>query len=281
MKIKALLVISFAFIGWSAQAQKGLSIEVFAQPGLTMGGEFDVDTKNGNGNPNWIALEKKSTVGVSAGFNLNYFFMDRIGVSVGLGYSHQGQDYKDYTESVNLLGFTTTSVYSRSVSLNYLKVPLQLHYVSAPDKAVSLSLAAGFYVGVLIGYEDKNEFLSGNFSSSSIASGSTVTESGSNALGSYSTSNSLSGKPYNSTDFGGLFGAGVQFRLSENVSLPIMLNYSIGFSDVKNKSSVVIDPNNGTDLYWQQGYSNSPNQTLAWHNSQLGIMLGLKIRLTH
>ena len=93
MKTKALLIISFAFIGWSAQAQKGLSIEVFAQPGLTMGGEFDVDKNNDNNNPNWIALEKKSTIGVGAGFNLNYFFMDKIGVSVGLGYSHQGQDY--------------------------------------------------------------------------------------------------------------------------------------------------------------------------------------------
>ena len=70
MKTKTLLVISLAFIGLSAKAQKGLSVEVYAQPGLTQGGEFDVDKNNGGGNANYTPLDKKATIGVAAGVDV-------------------------------------------------------------------------------------------------------------------------------------------------------------------------------------------------------------------
>ncbi len=281
MKTRVLLLTLFTLIGWNAKAQKGFSVEIFAQPGLTMGGEYDVDKSNGIGNPSYDALSKKSTVGVGAGVNMGYFFMQEVGVSVGLGYAHQGQNYKDYTQSFDVLGTSYSATLTRTVSLNYLKIPVQIHFVSAPDKAISFTMAAGFYVGLLLGYDDENKG-SGNFgSSSAIAKGSSYDVSSSSTFGTSSSSRTFSGKPYNSTDFGGLIGAGLQFRLSDNVSLPIMLNYQIGFSDIKNKSSVLVgNGNTTTDFYWEdQGGSSSPNKNLAFRNSMLGLMIGLKFTL--
>ncbi len=70
---------------------------MFANPGMTRRGEYDVKVNNGIGTPMFVALNKKATISVGAGVNMGYFFTNMLGVSVGLGYSHQGQNYKDYT----------------------------------------------------------------------------------------------------------------------------------------------------------------------------------------
>ena len=102
LKSKSLLFILSAFIGLNATAQRGFNIEVIAQPGLTMGGEYDVPTTDPNNYSNsFTAMKKKITIGLNAGAAASYYFIDKMGVSVGMSYAHQGQNYKDYNYTVS------------------------------------------------------------------------------------------------------------------------------------------------------------------------------------
>jgi hypothetical protein len=278
MKKELMLLIALVTISVATYAQKGLNIEIHAQPGMTMGGDFQVPTDNSNSN-SYVSPGKSFTLGMNTGASVGYNFNDKVGVSLGLLFSHQGQNYKSFTYTVSD-NFTEY----RSVSLNYLKIPILFNFVSAPEKSVSFTCSAGFYLGFLTGYKDETWYTYSDGSrDDNLANGSTLVETYTPNTGTSSTDNAaFLSKPYKSADFGGILAVGLQFKLSDKIVMPLMLNYQIGFSDVKNESSEYTQSNSSdANLYWQSfgGGSGNPNSTLSYHNSSLGIKIGLKILL--
>ncbi|NVN95466.1 MAG: outer membrane beta-barrel protein [Bacteroidetes bacterium] len=273
MKRKLFFILLLALGAGNIYAQKGLSLEIIAQPGISFGGEFDV-LQNLTSTNSWTAMDKSLTTNMNMGAELGYNFDDKMGVSIGMLYSHQGQNFSDYSWTYN----NEQYVFKRSVSLNYLKIPIQFNYISTPVKNMSFIFSTGFYLGFLLSYTDENTFQYPNEPIQIItANGTTCTQTNGTKTESAAFVN---GNPFNSFDFGGILSAGLQFKLSDKIFLPLMLNYQIGFSDVKNQASQFTQSNSSNaELFWQGSNNNSPNATLPYHNSSLGLKIGLKITL--
>ena len=244
-----------------------------------MGGKYEVPGDLTSSDPGWVALKKSFTFGIDAGASFGYNFSETMGVSLGLLYSKQGQHYKDYTWTIG----NDNATWKRKVALNYLKIPLQLNYIINPGEKISFTVSAGFYLGFLLGYNDENKAIASDGSGfTATAKGDTYSQTYTDSGGS-STDRSaafISGKPYKSTDFGGLIGAGLQFKLSDKISIPIGLMYQIGFVDIKNKAcQYTQNSSNNAQLFWQNSNTDSPNATLSYHNSSLELKIGLKINL--
>ena len=251
MKRKVILMGLLASIGLMANAQKGINIEAFVQPGLSFGGEYDVPSDNSTYST-YVALPKKSTLGLIAGASFGYYFTNKVGASVGLGYAHQGQNY-DKETYIDQYG--NAHSFTKSVSLNYLKVPFQFHFVTSSDKAISFALGAGFYFGYLLSYTDETKTESSIGAITTKASGShiTTTVSGSNSPyfpNSSSSGTFSNGKPFWPIDFGLAIGAGLQFRVSDKISIPLMLNLQQGITNVKNRICYYTDSKGSTNDYW-------------------------------
>ena len=229
--------------------------------------EFDFDKHR------VISMKKSFTFGMDAGASFGYNFADEMGVSMGLFYSKQGQRYKDYTW---ILG-SDFATWSRSVSLNYLKIPMQFNYILHPKQKISFTASAGFYLSFLLGYVDKNSLIASDGSDiTATAKGKTYTMSDGSSS---ETADFKNGKPYKSADFGFLLGAGVQFNLTDKISIPLGLYYQVGFIDVKNKTCQYTDSSGDSYLFWQDTDDTNPNGTLAYHNSSLELKIGVKINL--
>jgi hypothetical protein len=177
---------------------------------------------------------------------------------------------------------------SRDVELNYLRIPIQYHFVSAPLQKVSFIFSAGLYVEFLTSYADNVIFResgsNSNFSLSLAASDDGITTSSTFYDGASGANVSQTdyaifiGQPYNSTGFGATFSSGVQFKLSDKIALPMMINYQTGFGSALNKKSLVKDPNsNQADVFWDSYVFGAP---VNYRNSFLGLIIGLKINLT-
>jgi len=276
MLLSALLTLTVATFAQRGKGsdQSGLYIEVLAQPGMTMGGNYQVQEDAVTATPTYVDMNKTFTFGINAGAQAGYNFTDNIGVSAGLIFSHQGQDYK-YTYSV-----IDTATLKRTVSLNYFKIPILFNYTAPINSQVSFICSAGIYFGILTGYKDETTVTMPGETDVMTASGSTLTETGTVRGISYTNNAVFTTKPYTSGDFGGILAAGFQFQLSSNIYLPITLNYQIGFNNVKNVASTYTETGNPTgQLFWQQNGSGDPNLTLAYHNSSLELKIGVKIFL--
>ena len=81
--------------------------------------------------------------------------------------------------------------------------------------------------------------------------------------GSFTNEYELVGKPYKSMNFGLIAGAGVQKKNSDKSAVQIMLNYQLGFADVKN-------------LDCRYSPSTDPNRQIAHQNYMLGVMIGFQ-----
>ena len=204
MKRKLFFILLLALGVGNIYAQKGLSLEIIAQPGISFGGEFDV-TKSLTSTDTWVAMDKSLTVNMNMGAELGYNFTDNMGVSLGLLYSHQGQKFSDYSWTI---GNETVS-WGRSVSLNYLKIPIQFNYISTPVQNMSFIFSTGFYLGFLMSYTDENIVSASDGSNfTSTANGTTYTQTNGTKTESAAFVN---GNPFNSFDFGGILSAGLQF----------------------------------------------------------------------
>jgi hypothetical protein len=272
-KIIGLLLVP-VFISLAGMAQRGINIQILVDPGLTMGGKYEVPKDPLSEDPGWETMKKSVSFGLNAGLAIGYNFSDALGVSLGLQYAKQGQHYKDYQWTIQ----NESATWSRKVNLNYLRIPLQLNYILKPENKISYYISAGVYVGILLGYNDENKL------SASDGSEMTATAKGDNYTQTYNGDSQsaifIDGKPYKSVDFGGLISAGLQVNLSEKISIPIGIIYHYGFLDVKNKSCQ-FKQNNSSDtyLFWQNGANNSPNATDSYHNSLLALRLGIRINL--
>ena len=273
-KKKLMLLLALLTFSVATYAQKGLSVQIIAEPGMCMGGKYEVPTQIYS-TSSWTKLKSEFfNFGINTGASVGYNFDDKKGVSLGLLYSFQEQNYKLYHWNDN-----GNSCVSKGVNLNYLKIPIQFNYITSPEKNISFTFSAGFYLAVLLGYYDVNNLTSFNASSNDFTSAKGMTLIETDNSGTTSNAAFLS-KPYKSGDFGGILSAGLQFKLSDKIYLPVMLNYQIGFKDVKNESSQYTQSNSSNaHLFWQYYGSSDPNETLPFRNSTLGLKIGLKIKI--
>ena len=289
MKIKinqASWMIAFAFVILSAatSAQKAVNLTLVLQPGITMGGECDMPLEYGNEFSAWTAMQTSSPFGMEEGIDLGYDFSEQLGVSLGFHYAGMGEEYTGFSSSAS----GSDANVSRNISLKYLKIPVQFHYSSPLSKRISFACSAGFYAGILTSYKDEMIYSSvdsivGIVTDTRTASGDTYTQIITSYNSSLFTSGTFISKPYRGTDAGAVVSAGILFKLSEKIFLPVMVMYEQGITDVKNASSQFTKDNMSTGntfLFWRDSdYSSDPDASLAYRNSSLQFKIALKINL--
>ncbi|MCX6232108.1 MAG: outer membrane beta-barrel protein [Bacteroidetes bacterium] len=284
MKKSLSFILLLAIVAGNTYAQKGWNLQIIVQPGFSYGGEFDVPLDLSSSG--WTAMDKSLTFNLNMGAELAYNFNDKMGISIGMYYSHQGQDFSDYNLTSNSYSGISTTKLEENISLSYIKIPFQYYYITNPLKKVSFIFSGGFYLGFLTTYTDEKII---SISTSSIGIKATLTANGSNynriSTDNYGTTSKsvsfINGNPYDVLDFGGILAAGIQLKLSDKIFLPIMLNYQIGFIDIKNQvSQYTFDNSGNTEYFWNFLHNdNNPNKTLPYYNSTLGLKIGFKIIL--
>jgi hypothetical protein len=249
-----------------ADAQKGITIQVTASPGFTMGGKYEIYKRYSSGiggQSGWSPLGKSLTFGFDAGASFGYYFSDKLGLTLGILYSQQGQKY---------------DTFDRAVRMNYLKVPFQFIFVANTKKAVTFAVSAGIYYSYLLSYSDKNTEVATNRPDKTYeAKGNSYTVK----TGSVSVSTGfINGNPYKSYDLGGIVALGLQIRLSSRMSVPILLTYEYGFMDIKNKDCKYRFEGSADEKYfWKPGGNEDPNAGTPYHNSSVKLSVGLKLTL--
>lgn len=241
-------------------AQKGFNLQFSLQPNASfITGDWKISTSNSD-----YTFKKSLTFGFGVALAGGYNFTDNLGASIGLGYSLGGQNYKGITISQGSL----TQTIENDISLSYIKIPIKFNFNTTPNKSISFSGFAGFYLGFLAGYKQTYS-LTGPYpddQTTYVFKGKTMTENGSDQY-------DLIGKPFKSTNFGITLGAGLQKKLSEKLFLLVMLNYELGFGDIKNVSSQIQYSEHDLENVYQ---SDDPNRSVSHKNASIGLMIGLK-----
>ena len=267
MKKGLTLLLFFAMGKGFLFAQRGFNVQLALQPGASF---LSGDWKAGSdGSGNDYAYKKTFTFGFEGGVNGGYNFTDNMGVSVGLIYALQGQNYKELVVTTS----EGDQILNNDISLSYLKIPFRFIYSTNPENSISITGYAGFYLGFLAGYKQTMTFAGtntfGGMAETDVLKGKTATIT----TGSGSNSYDLTARPFKTVDFGLTLGAGAQKRLSENLFLFVMLNYQMGFVDVKNKSAQVkLSASDIRDIY----RSTDPNTSVNHRNAAFGLTIGVK-----
>jgi len=260
---KILFLLLFVPFGLVAGfAQKGFNVQLVVQPGAS-GLTGDKFSKTSTGYTN-APIYKDFTFGFAGGVFGAYNFTKHFAISTGLLYSHQGQGYTDF-ELYELGDSTSPQAYENTTGLSYLNIPLRLIYNTNPDKSFSFIGYAGVYMGVLLDYKNTFKKTYGSTSYySEIMQGKTITVDYYNIYsGSFTHDYELVGKPYKSIMYGIITGAGIQKKFSDKFSGQIILNYQLGFGDVKN-------------LNCKYSPSTDPNRQIVNQNYMLGLMIGFQ-----
>ena len=248
----------------TAFAQKGFNLQLILQPGTSiisgnwMVPEEKIDPEHNN-------TPRKITFGFEGGINGGYDFSDNFGLSLGLYYSHQGQDYKNYTWVI------TNTTYERKIKLSSLKIPLKLNFNSSQKKNTSIIGFVGIYYGALIDYNDKTIETYNN----TPGAYDTYVIKGNTSVSTLTNNNSITYKSdltenIYKNDFGLTIGTGVQRKISQNLVLMVVLNYERGITDIRNLSSKYKD---SSDIYYS---ANNVNTEIEKRNSMFGLIIGLK-----
>lgn len=267
--IKIFIAFATLFIMSAASyAQEGFNFGVNIQPASSSGGEMDFGLIYPSGS-SYYTFDKVFTLKMNIGADFGYNFDESLGVSSGLQYARSGQNYANFTDSYN----NTISFYT---SLSYLRIPFLVHYVLNPDDQTTFSFQTGFYLGFLLSYNvDETIKLNDGSTLEGLATGNSFTTSYS--AGTTDNNSFVNGKPFKSVDLGMMIGLGIQYKISNKIAMPILLNYQYGFTDIKNQTSQYSQSSSSnTELFWGK---NSPNLTTPYHNSSLGIIIGLKYSL--
>lgn len=225
----------------------------------------------------YAPMTKYSMLGLEAGVSFGFHFNKNMGVSLGALFSSQGQDF--LTKNVNYNDGTSTypESFSRYVTLSYFKIPIQFHFNTNPDKRISFSSFAGLYFGFLMSYYDYLKITIPGYTFTATALGNSYTENDNGTSFKYTLKG---GQPYNSFDFGTTIGAGISFRLNSRLSIPLIFNYQLGFTDIKNYACYSTD--SGVNYkFWQlwQGDATDFNYKETYYNSLFGFKTGLRINL--
>lgn len=262
MKKLLILILFVPFVIAAGFAQKGFNVQIALQPGKS-GLSGDRFSKTSSGYTN-APIYKDFTFGFAGGVNGGYNFTNHFGISTGLNYSHLGQNYTDF-ELYELGDSTDPFAYENKVSLTYLTIPLRLICGTNTDEPFSFSCYAGVYLGVLFSYKDtyKKTFGTTSYYTETMQ-GEIITVDYYNIYsGSFANEYELIGKPYKTMNFGLIAGAGVRKKISDKSAVLIMLNYQLGFADVKN-------------LNCKYSTSTDPNRQIVHQNYMLGVMIGFQ-----
>ena len=193
------------------------------------------------------------TIGTAYGASLGYNFGPGFGVKTGITFSSQGQLYK---VSSNGKGSGITDTYRHTI--NYVKVPLLLHFSTSPDFHTGLVFDLGIQFGFLSdagfqknGADDKDTY---------------------DVL---RTSNLASRDLYKGTDLAAVLGFGPRFSINENFSITAMFRFDYSLGDISNHGLV-------SDLGRLQAGLQGNKQLLgfyngggAMNNATAGLQIGL------
>jgi hypothetical protein len=262
-------------------AQKGFNLEWIVAPGISMGADYVAPVYYASGPTDAQYLEKDITIGFNLGTGFSYFFTDKNGISLHILYSKQGQKYKEY-----IIPYSNTEKFNDEVTLNYIKIPIQFQYLHNAEKKISFAFSAGVYGAFLVDYEDhfshfdeSGQGLTGKASGDKLKV-SLLLAAPYSSLGGDITYQ-FNEKPFTTTDFGISCGVGMQVKLSEQMMLPVMVNFQRGLTNIKNLNSYFIAPGasgySSHVSYWQDTFSDNPG---AYNNSLISLLVGLKINLS-
>jgi opacity protein-like surface antigen len=171
-----------------ASAQTGFQFGVQATPHLSWLMNSD-DKKN-------TSFDYVTTFGGSAGINLQYGFMNDLGIGLDAIYSMQGQRFK-------LSGVEDFK------KVNYVKIPLMLIYNYQSSEMVTMCYKIGPQLGILTDAKltDKK--------------GNTIVDQT---------------KAYQDMEFGAVVSAGVGIKLMKKMFLDIAARYDYGFTNAENNN---------------------------------------------
>ena len=291
MKARLLLVCILASSVEYTVAQKW-SFEAIAIPKTSwISGDFTPPMHNSTeDNPITFSLE--------AGAAIHYSISPKSSISLGVLYSQQGQEYDTYIYTAAQSappGFTSkfTQTAEKTTSLNYLKIPIQYMHVQ-PDRNIAFTWVAGLYVAYLLNATDRyvythhvenTDLSNGSVSGYDItaehitknrAFESTLTDQ----QGTRQKTFELLQDPFHAFDLGGIFGAGLQFKLSDKLFMPLLLKYQLGFLNIKNMDCKYIFEYGSTSTpitYWQLE-SNYTDLNENYFNASFGLSVGLIFR---
>jgi opacity protein-like surface antigen len=140
--MKKLVLIAAAFILMlpSAFAQKGLHAGLKVTPITTWMFNKDVSDRGED-------LDYKTTFGYMFGATVNYHFTDGFGLGADFLYSSQGQSYKGTVLGLDFEG---------KQSVNYLKIPILLHFNTKSEEVVYFQGSFGPQFGLLLAAETED-----------------------------------------------------------------------------------------------------------------------------
>ncbi len=284
MKFTVIVLTICCFFYSNLFAQTGWYIELLATPGLSMGGKYEVPNDISVPYTDWSEMHKAPTFRLHEGILIGNNFDENMGFSIGVENAPQGQNYKNYNWT---LPNNIAAQAQKSSNLNYLKIPVLINVVWLRKKRITLCSSFGFYLGFLLNYEDKLKLTESNGDSfysdatedivTQTSVENSVTTMGTYTFQGYATTvggRELYNTPFKVREIGGIISFGMSYKLSQTISIPIEAVYQIGFNDVKNEDANVSFGNYEL-YYWQNAYSNSPNQSLPYHNGYLGLKTGL------
>ncbi len=218
-------------------------------------------------------LDYAHTLRFGAGITVGYGITDNMSVELDLLYSAQGQKYRGTRD----VGGVTQEL-DAFTKINYLKLPLMLHFHTGVEKA-GLSLFLGPQLALLLSYRDEWSIMDNN---GNTISSITVTKT------ELQTTDPLTGNPvtrnldafiYNKTLFGAVFGIGASIPFSEAVTMDIILRFDMLFGDAENKNAKFTDTQ---EKYWKAGgkyYFDGPaNKERAATKAVTG---GLQVRFNY
>jgi len=252
------LVLTVSF----TKAQQGIHIGLMGGPAWTSilnKNDFDEGPK----------LDFKSTIRGAIGIQLQYNFADGLGIGTQLLYSGGGSKY--------IGSLTDSSYYDMDVKLNYLKIPVLLHFNSSPDHKAMFSAYLGPQFGLLVG---SNTMIKLTYT----GGGKATYESDKDGFTYVNPTGTITGtfdkNPYKSMDMGIVLGLGTNISISDALQLGIHFRADYGFGDNEEKTANHLFTGGGSDSVWENGARvvgvSTDAKREASHNVSAGFMLGLK-----
>jgi len=142
-------------------------------------------------------IDRKATFNAGFGLGFGYNFTPKAGIGLDVLYSLQGQKYEA----------SGATLYNK---VNYVKIPLYFSYTASPAKAVSFTGKIGPQL--------------------SLRTSAKITDGDGNDVAADKDD------MYESATFGAVAGAGVQFRLSRNLSLSTLARFDYDFTNAEDES---------------------------------------------
>ncbi len=188
-----------------------LSLSLFsaatAQEKFDYGARVGLNISNYSFSKNNDNSTTSAEIGILGGLQMDYWFTPKWAFCAQLLYIQKGAK-NSFSSTVGTTTFTGTS----NVVANYLEIPLEAKLQFGEDSKIRAYIFAGPTVGLLL----------------SATANSTVN-------GGSSTSDNVKDQ-FSSTDFGIIGGAGLNFFLSDDLSLFLEAGYNYGFANVQQDS---------------------------------------------